>query len=121
MKVIRVYTGSDNTTRFEDVGVRFSSDGIRGEIAELVARATGRVYLRRGQAFMPEFHVAQQRMWMVLQEGRINMISTNGSTCTISPGDVVLLEDLEGNGHIFRFNQDDQGSRWAAFFVSMDQ
>jgi hypothetical protein len=117
VKMFRLYTGPDSTTHFEDVDVGFRDDGEMGELAELLSGLRGRVYLRRGVAFMPDFHVSHERMYMVLQEGVIDMISSNGSRRSISPGDVVLLEDLEGNGHIFRFNS---GSRWAAFFVSME-
>ena len=118
MKMIRMYTGSDNTTHFEDVDVQFRDDGVMGELAELLSGMTGRLYLRKGSAFMPNFHVSHARSYMVLQEGGIDMISSNGSKRSISPGDVVLLEDLEGEGHIFRFNS---GSRWALFFVEIEE
>ena len=118
MKMIRMYTGADDTTQFEDVDVEFRDDGAMGELAPLLSDATGHVYLRKGSAFMPNFHVSPERMYMVLQEGGIDMISSNGSKRSISPGDVVLLEDLVGVGHLFRFNR---GSRWAAFFFSIEE
>ncbi len=114
--MIRMYTGADDTTQFEDVDVEFRDDGAMGELAPLLSDATGHVYLRKGSAFMPDFHVSHERMYMVLQEGDIDMISSNGTKRSISPGDVVLLEDLAGAGHIFRFNS---GSLWAAFFFAM--
>ncbi len=118
MQMIRLFTGSDDTTHFEDVDVQFRDDGVMGALAELLSGTTVRLYFRKGVAFMPNFHVSHARSYMVLQEGGIDMISSNGSKRSISPGDVVLLEDLEGEGHIFRFNS---GSRWALFFVEIEE
>ena len=91
MKMIRIYTGLDDTAQFEDVDVQFRDDGVMGELAELLPGMTGNVYLRRGVAFMPDFHVSHERMYMVLQEGDIDMISSNGSRRSISPGDGTSL------------------------------
>ena len=116
--MIRLYTGPDDTTHFEDVDVQYRDDGAMGELAELLSDMIGRVYLRKGTAFMPNFHVSHARSYMVVRDGGIDMISSNGSKRSIAPGDVVLLEDLEGEGHIFRFNS---GSRWALFFVEIEE
>lgn len=101
MRLLRLYADRDGQSHFEELTPRVQSDGDT-EIAPL-PRAEGNVYFRRvsaGQA--PSWHNAPQRQFVVILEGEMEVEVSDGATRKFGPGDVLLVEDVSGAGHITR-------------------
>jgi quercetin dioxygenase-like cupin family protein len=96
MKVVRIYTGSDNQTHFEDVAVE--------TFAELSAKVgEGPVRLNQGPAKSSlDFHNAPRRQYVVIMSGVMEVEIGDGSKRQFVAGDVLIAEDLTGKGHITR-------------------
>jgi quercetin dioxygenase-like cupin family protein len=96
MKVVRIYTGSDNQTHFQDVDLE--------SFAELSAKVgEGPVRLNQGPAkSFSDFHNAPRRQYVVVMSGTMEVEIGDGSTRQFAPGDVLVAEDLTGKGHITR-------------------
>ncbi|KUG20998.1 MAG: cupin domain-containing protein [Methanomicrobiaceae archaeon] len=49
-----------------------------------------------------ELHPAPTRQFLALMSGAVEMETTNGAVTRLGPGDLVLLEDTSGRGHVTR-------------------
>ena len=96
MKVVRIYTGSDNQTHFQDVSLE--------TFAELSAKVgEGPVRLNQGPAKSSlDFHNAPRRQYVVIMSGMMEIEIADGIKRQLGPGDVLVAEDLTGKGHITR-------------------
>lgn len=106
MRYVRIYADSLGDTHFEDVqvsGVTKQSPVSTGvsEYADAIpVRAA--VFRRVVEAHPAQPHVAPRRQFAVHLEGRIEVEVSDGEVRTFGPGDVVLLEDTAGKGHVTR-------------------
>ena len=101
MKVIRIYTGSDNQSHFEDVLVPMKDAGKIGFISE-ITRATGVVFRETGGDYNYDFHTAPRRQYVVNLEGEVEIEVGDGTKRILRAGDILLAEDTTGQGHISR-------------------
>jgi hypothetical protein len=101
MTIVRLYTGTDGQSHFEDVRIPLKSTGKIGFISELVT-ATGVVFRETGGDYNYEFHTAPRRQYVVNLEGEVEIEVGDGSKRILRSGDVLLAEDTTGQGHISR-------------------
>lgn len=96
MKVVRIFTGADNQTHFQDVAL--------DAFATLAAQVgTGPVRVNQGPAQSSmDFHNAPRRQYVVVMSGQMEIEIGDGSKRVLDPGDVLVAEDLTGKGHITR-------------------
>jgi quercetin dioxygenase-like cupin family protein len=102
MKVVRIYTGADNQTHFEDLDLE--------AFATLAAKVgEGPIRLNRGPAkSFSDFHTAPRRQYVVIMSGTMEIEIGDGTKRQLGPGDVLVAEDLTGKGHITRGIGEDQ-------------
>jgi len=60
MTVVRIYTGSDNQSHFEDVKIPLKATGKVGFLSDLM-KATGVVFRETGGDYNYDFHTAPRR------------------------------------------------------------
>ncbi|KUG15354.1 hypothetical protein ASZ90_014991 [hydrocarbon metagenome] len=60
-----------------------------------------------------ELHPAPTRQFLALMSGEVEMETTDGTVKKLGPGDLVLLEDTAGKGHVTR----NIGKGYAMFLV----
>jgi len=101
MKVVRIYTGSDGESHFEDVEVKLADDGYLGRMSKLVP-ARGVVFREVGGDYALGFHNAPRRQYVVNLTGSVELETGDGTKRVLGPGDVLLAEDTTGRGHISR-------------------
>lgn len=107
MDYLRVYTDPDGESRFEDVHIpttRRQSPVSEAmvEISELFP-VTGVLFRQVVADHDPDTpHTAPRRQFVVHLAGRAEMEVSDGERRLIGPGDVVLVEDTSGKGHITR-------------------
>ncbi len=101
MKIVRIYTGADNQSHFEDLQVPLKDSGKIGFMSELT-KATGVVFRETGGDYNYDFHTAPRRQYVVNLEGEVEIEVGDGSKRILRAGDVLLAEDTTGQGHISR-------------------
>src|SRR5262245_60428207 len=96
MKIVRIYTGADNQTHFQDLAP--------DAFATLAAKVgEGAIRVNQGPATsFSDFHNAPRRQYVVIMSGAIEIEISEGTTRQLVPGDVLVAEDLTGKGHITR-------------------
>ena len=96
MKIVRVYSGDDGESHFEELTAE--------QLSEIVNRVgLGDVLLNRREApNFSDYHTAPRRQYVVNLEGTAEFETADGSKVQLEPGDVLVAEDLTGHGHIAR-------------------
>ena len=96
MKIVRLYTGADNQTHFQDLDPDAFST-----LAPKVGEGGIRVNQGPASSFS-DFHNAPRRQYVVIMSGGMEIEISDGTTRRLAPGDVLVAEDLTGKGHITR-------------------
>jgi mannose-6-phosphate isomerase-like protein (cupin superfamily) len=92
--LVRIYTGDDGQSHFDDVGLP-SDDALR------VTTKAGEdlVFRRSAENSFSDWHHPTRRQYLFVIEGQMEVICGDGSTRQFQPGDVLLAEDMTGQGH----------------------
>jgi len=99
MKVIRLYTGSDQRSHFEEKEAAFRGENI--QTTDLPA-ASGVLFRRAPVGHVNDWHPAPRRQYVVTLSGSWEIECSDGAKRLFKPGDVMLAEDLTGKGHVSR-------------------
>lgn len=96
MKVVRIFSGADGQSHFQDLDVEALAT-LASQVGE------GLVRLNRGPArSLSDFHNAPRRQYVVIMSGAMEIEIGDGTRRMFEPGDVLVAEDLTGKGHITR-------------------
>ena len=94
---VRLYTGPDGESHFEDVPFAFDAPGGRGQTP---AQASDGAFFNRVPAGHDSgWHTAPRRQYVVGIRGVTEITLRDGTSKRFGPGDVLLAEDLTGSGH----------------------
>jgi quercetin dioxygenase-like cupin family protein len=98
MAIIRIYTGADGKSHFEDIEPTFEPGGDLSEHA--VVHAEGGIVARR---FDPKrsnpWHNAPGRVCVFNLSGAVDIEVGDGTVRRLGPGDILIAEDVTGQGH----------------------
>lgn len=98
MQIVRVYTGADGESHFEDLSVAFDSSGAFGRISKLVP-ARGVLFREVDGDYDLDFHNAPRRQYVVNLTGSVDIEVGDGTRRRLGPGSILLAEDTTGRGH----------------------
>ncbi|MBI5950003.1 MAG: hypothetical protein HY875_17845 [Chloroflexi bacterium] len=101
MKIYRVYTGDDDLSRFETVEVPFEP-AYFGTLWQFEAGSGPVIFRELPAGDTLDFHNPPRRQIVVTLSGSAEIECGDGSRLRIGPGDIALVEDLAGRGHLTR-------------------
>ena len=99
---LRLYADEAGESHFEDVVVPGQA---QGAVSSPSRSRCVDDHARRASARAPDAvpHNAPRRQFIVHLEGAVEVEASDGERRRFGPGDVVLVEDLEGPGHVTRW------------------
>lgn len=101
MKITRLYTGSDQQSHFAEIDIPLKDSGDMGLLSQ--ALPVSKLILREtADDYDYDWHNAPVRQYMIILSGQVDIQIGDGTIKRFSPGDIVLLEDTTGQGHISR-------------------
>lgn len=100
MKIVRLYTGADNESHFEELEVDFKPFDIQ-EISPL-QEASEIVFRRAPAGHVQDWHPAPRHQYVITLAGEGEIEIGDGSVRRFGPGEIMLAEDIMGHGHITR-------------------
>lgn len=104
-KIWRVYSGSNGQSRISEVPLAMQpfvdTEGAHGEATSMQS-ATGITFRVSPPGYVLGWHCAPRRQYSISLSGIAEIEVGDGTVARIGPGDVVLAEDLTGQGHITR-------------------
>jgi hypothetical protein len=101
MKITRLYTGSDGEAHFEDIDIPLEDGGKIGHLSERLP-ATGIIFRETGPDYDYNWHNAPRRQYIIMLDGSVDIEVGDGTRRRFGPGDIMLVEDTTGRGHISR-------------------
>jgi len=103
--IFRVYTGADGQSHLAEEPVTLQpyadSEGAYGE-GTLFQGATGITFRLAPPGYVLNWHCAPRRQYTITLSGAAEVEVGDGTVARVGPGDVLLAEDLTGQGHITR-------------------
>ena len=95
--IVRIYTGDDGQTHFEDLPLPAEANH------NVALQAGANLVFRCFPAdYWSDWHTAPRRQYIFILVGQMEIGIGDGTTRSFGPGDVVLADDLTGQGHTTR-------------------
>jgi hypothetical protein len=98
MRVVRVFTGNDNQSHFEDVDIDLLHQSPRGRLSRLI-KGRGVIFREVDGSYDLDFHRAPRRQFVVNLSGSVDITVGDGSARRLGPGEILWAEDTTGQGH----------------------
>ncbi|MCZ6619546.1 MAG: hypothetical protein O7E57_15595 [Gammaproteobacteria bacterium] len=116
LNIVRIYSGDDGESHFEDVEVEMENRGQVGRISELWC-GKGVMFREVEGDYEIDFHNAPRRQLVVNLTGSVDIEIGDGTVRRLGPGSILLAEDTTGRGHISRAVD---GEPRSCLFVPLD-
>jgi Cupin domain len=92
MKVTRVYTGPDGQSHFDEIEVEI----------EKLQPGDGIIFRYASPGAVNDWHRAPRRQYVINLSGESEIEIGDGTKRRFGPGDIFLVDDTTGRGHISR-------------------
>jgi quercetin dioxygenase-like cupin family protein len=96
----RLYTGPDRQTHAEETEAKFTA-GNTNEVFKLMG-VTGAELHRAKPGTVQDWHTAPRRQYVITLSGEAELEVAGGKKIHVGPGNIDLVEDTTGKGHITR-------------------
>jgi hypothetical protein len=98
VRVTRIYTGDDGQSHFEDLDVPLEEAAGDNRLSDLVP-LQGVMFRSTRAGSTLDYHPAPRRQFVVTLTGRVEVGCGDGTIRVFGPGDIMLADDLTGQGH----------------------
>jgi quercetin dioxygenase-like cupin family protein len=109
--ILRIYSGDDGQSHIEEIALEMhpfvDTEGAHGEGTSLQNTA-GVTFRLSPPGYILSWHCAPRRQYTITLAGEAEIEVGDGTIKRIGPGDVLLAEDMQGQGHITRVVGDQQ-------------
>ena len=95
-----VFTGADGLSHVEAKEIALTPRG-DAELSEM-AKVNGLQFRRQPPGYFEDFHPASRKQYVITLRGEGEIELANGQKIVARAGDVLLMEDVTGKGHISR-------------------
>jgi quercetin dioxygenase-like cupin family protein len=92
MKIMRVYSGADGRSHFDEIEVE----------VEKLQPGEGIIFRHVAADYVSNWHTAPRRQYVINLSGESEVEVGDGSKRRLGPGDIYLADDIIGQGHISR-------------------
>jgi len=99
MKIHRLYVDKNGDSHFEDVEVMFTDSTRAGRLSARLA-ATGIIFREVPPDYDLDWHPAPRRQYIINLDAGVQLTASDGETRRIGAGEVILVEDIWGKGHL---------------------
>lgn len=98
MKITRIYSGQNGESHFQDIEMPLKDDGEIGFLSDKIP-VKEIIFRTVKPEYDYDFHNAPQRQYIVLLDGEIEIETSLGEKRIFKGGEILLVEDTEGQGH----------------------
>ncbi len=104
-KLWRVYSGADGKSHVAELPLDLKPfrdvEGAHGQAAPTQS-ASGITFRVAPPGYVLDWHCAPRRQYSISLSGHAEIEVGDGTVVSLGPGDIVLAEDLTGQGHVTR-------------------
>jgi hypothetical protein len=99
MRIHNVYEDASGESHFRDIEIDWIEETPSGKMSKPLP-ATGIVVRQITANSEDTWHRAPRRQYVINLAGDVEVTVSDGETRHIGPGEIVLVEDIAGKGHI---------------------
>ena len=116
MRIHNLYVDAQGETHFRDLEVEWTKEGPGGKTSDL-QKATGIIFRETPGSYDYDWHPAPRRQYIINLDGGVRITASDGEAREIGAGEVILVEDTSGKGHI---SQAIAGQMRRSVFITLD-
>ena len=116
MRIHNIYVDDAGETHWRDIEVEWVEER---NFSKLSARlpATGIIFRETAADYDLDWHPAPRRQYIINLDGGVRITASDGQAREIGAGEVVLVEDVRGKGHL---SKSIGGTMRRSIFVPID-
>ena len=99
MRIHNLYVDADGETHFRDIEVVWAQESHIGRLSARLP-ATGVIFRETAGDYDLDWHPAPRRQYIVNLDAGVEITVSDGETRVIGAGEVLLVEDVTGKGHL---------------------
>jgi hypothetical protein len=99
MRIHNLYAGPDGLSHFRDIEVEWAEERHFSKLSRRIA-ATGIVFRETSGDYDLDWHPAPRRQYIINLDAAVEITAGDGEKRIIGPGEVFLVEDTSGKGHL---------------------
>ena len=99
MRIHNLYVDEKGETHFRDIDVEWKNEGPGGKTSATF-KATGIIFRETPGTYDYSWHPAPRRQYIINLDAGVQITASDGEIRTIGAGEVLLVEDVTGKGHL---------------------
>jgi quercetin dioxygenase-like cupin family protein len=99
MRIHNLYADESGASHFRDIEVEWVHSHPGGKLSKRLA-ATGVIFRQTSGDYDLGWHTAPRRQYIVDLDAAVEITASDGETRVIGAGEVLLVEDTAGKGHL---------------------
>ena len=99
MRVHNIYADADGVSHFRDIEIDWV-ETVRASKRSKVYPVTGLVFRQNDGDYALDWHPSPRRQFVVNLDAGVKITVGDGEVRTIGAGEVLLVEDMNGKGHL---------------------
>ncbi len=99
MRIHNLYTDEDGESHFRDLEVEWVEETRSGKLSRRLP-ATGIIFRQVPPTYDLDWHPAPRRQYIINLNSGVRLTASDGESRTIGAGEVILVEDTTGKGHL---------------------
>jgi len=99
MKIHRLYTDAQGESHFADLEIPYVETTRSGSVSQRFP-ATGLIFRQVPPTYDLDWHPAPRRQYIINLDNGVQLTASDGESRTIAAGEVILVEDTTGKGHL---------------------
>jgi hypothetical protein len=116
VRIHNLYEDAAGVSHFRDIEVEWEETRPSNKFSARQA-ASFIIFRETIQDYTVDWHPAPRRQYVINLDGAAHITAGDGETRIVGPGEVVLVEDTTGKGHISKFVG---GAMRRSIFVALD-
>ena len=98
MVIYRIYADEAGESHFEQLAFHSMGEDVVAGMSKCHTQSF--VLFRETESSSPDWHCAPQRQLVILLDGKVEVLVSDGEKRTFETGDIILAEDTHGKGHL---------------------
>ena len=99
MRIHNLYTDENGESHFRDIEVEWASESNFSKYSKRLP-ATGIIFRETSGDYDLDWHPAPRRQYIINLDAGAELTASDGETRVIGAGEVILVEDISGKGHL---------------------
>ena len=99
MRIHNLYMDESGESHWRDVEVEWSQTTATGRLSAVIP-VSGLIFRETLPDYDLDWHPAPRRQYIINLDGGVQITASDGESRTIGAGEVILVEDVSGKGHL---------------------